>query len=147
MKLLFLTSLNFSMVISMKTLFRHVTFCHLIPTKENLLLSLHLSDEGQNIMTNNNLSIHVESGNIFYRNFNTNENFYSFLIAQDETTAIISKRISYHYRFEKYINKYLPSFSIGYAEKFDLFANKNSKYVIYKFNDQIEALGGEKRII
>ena len=105
------------------------------------------SDEGQNILTNNNLSIHVESGNIFYRNFNTNENFYSFLIAQDETTAIISKRISYHYRFEKYINKYLPSFSIGDAEKFDLFANKNSNYVFYKFNDQIEALGGEKRII
>ena len=47
----------------------------------------------------------------------------------------------------KYINKYLPSFSIDDDEKFDLFANKNSKYLFYKFNDQIEALGGEKRII
>ena len=51
-----------------------------------------VSDEGQNVMTNNNFSIHVESGNIFYQNFNTNENFYSFLIAQqDETTANNSK--------------------------------------------------------
>ena len=62
-------------------------------------------------------------------------------------TAIIPKCISYHYSFEKYINKYLPSFSIDDAEKFDLFANKNSKYLSYKFNDEIEALGGEKRII
>ena len=47
----------------------------------------------------------------------------------------------------KYINKYLPSFSIDDDEKFDLFANKNSKYLFYKFNDQIEALGGEKQTI
>ena len=99
-------------------------------------------------MTNNNLSIHVESGNIFYQNFNTNENFYSFLMAQQgETKSIIPKRIFYHYSFEKYINKYLPSFSIDDAEKFDLFANKNLKYLFYKFNDKIEALGREKRNI
>ena len=29
-------------------------------------------DEGQKVMTNNNLSIHIESGNTFYQNFNTN---------------------------------------------------------------------------
>ena len=95
-------------------------------------------------MTNDNLSIRVESGNIFYQNFNTNQNFCSFLIAQqDETKAIIPKHISYDYSFEKYITKYLPSFSIGDPEKIDLFTNKNCKYLFYKFNDQIEALGGE----
>ena len=39
------------------------------------------SDTGQNIMTNNSLSIHIESGDIFYDNWNINENFYSFLLA------------------------------------------------------------------
>ena len=29
-------------------------------------------DEGQKIMTNNNLSIQIEFGNTFYQNFNTN---------------------------------------------------------------------------
>ena len=107
-----------------------------------------VSDEGQNVMANNSLSIHVESGNIFYQNFNMNENYYSFLIApQDATNAIIPKRISFHHSFEKYISKYLSSFSIDNAEKLDLFANRNSKYLFYKFNDQIEALGEEKRII
>ena len=41
MKLLLLTNLNFSTAVSMKTLFRHVTFCHLITTTESLLLSLY----------------------------------------------------------------------------------------------------------
>ena len=83
-----------------------------------------LSDTGQNIVTNNSLSIHVESGNIFYQNFNTNENFYSFLMAQqDETKTIIPKRISYHHSLEKYTQKYLPSFSIDDVEEFDLFSN------------------------
>ena len=41
---------------------------------------------GQNIMTNNSLWIHVESKNIFYNNFDTNENFYSFLLAQQDET-------------------------------------------------------------
>ena len=62
-------------------------------------------------MTNNNLSIHIEFENIFHQNFNTNENFYSFLLAQqDETKAIIPKRITYHYSFENYIKNYLPFF-------------------------------------
>ena len=95
MKLLFLTNLNFSMVVSIKTLFRHVTFCHLIMTTE--FIAFLVSDEGQNVMTNNSFSIHVESGNIFYQNFNRNENFYSLLTAQqNETKAIIPKRVSYH---------------------------------------------------
>ena len=121
----------------------------LSPNNDNReFVAFLVSAEGQNVMTNNNLSIHVESGNIFYQNFNMKENFYSFLIAQqDETKAIIPERISYYYSFEKYINKYLPSFSVDNAEKFDLLENKNFKYLFYKFNVQIEVPGErEKRI-
>ena len=32
-------------------------------------------------------------------------------------------------------------------EKFDPYANKNSKYLFYKFNDHIKALAGQKQII
>ena len=53
-----------------------------------------ISGIGQN-MTNNSLSIHIESGNNFYHNLNTNENFCSFFLAQeDDTKAIIPKPIS-----------------------------------------------------
>ena len=92
-----------------------VRACNFLSLNEdnNEFIYFLCSDNGQNIMTNNSLSIHIESGNIFYQNFNTNENFYSFLLAQqDEMKAIIPKGIAYHYSFEKYIKNYLPSFSV-----------------------------------
>lgn len=108
-------------------------------------ISFLLSDTGQNIVTNNSLSIHVESGNTFYQNFNTNENFYSFLLAQqDETKTIIPKRIFYHHILEKYTQKYLPFFSIDYVQEFDLFSNKNSKNLFYKFNVSYQCFMGRE---
>ena len=53
----------------------------------------------------------------------------------------------YHYSFEKYMKNYLPSFSIDEIEKLDMLSNKNAKYLLYKFNDWIESLGGEKILI
>ena len=50
----------------------------------------------QNIMTNNSSLIHMESRDIFYDNFNTNEKFYSLLLTQQgESKQVIPKRISY----------------------------------------------------
>ena len=99
-------------------------------------------------MTSNSLSMHMESANIFYQSFNINENFYSFISTQqDLTKALVSKCISYRHSFEKYIKIFLPSFSIDDVENYDIFANKNSKYLFYEFNDEIEAFEGEKRVI
>ena len=61
--------------------------------------------------------------------------------------APIPKRIAYHYSFEKYTQKFLPSFSIDNVEKFDLFTNKSSKHLFYRFNNFTEASGGQKQII
>ena len=59
------------------------------------LISFLCSDTGQNIMTNNSLSIHIESGDIFYNDSNIKENFYNFLVAhQDESKQFIPKKIS-----------------------------------------------------
>ena len=103
---------------------------------------------GQNIMTNNSLSKHVETGDIFYSDFNTKESFYNFLLAQqDESKQYIPKRISYHCSFEKYTRNYLPSFSLEEIDKLDVLSNKNAKYLLYKFNDWIESMGVEKILI
>ena len=73
-------------------------------------------------MNNNSLSIHIEGGDISYQNFNTEENFYNFLIGQqNEETANIPKKMSYHNSFEGYIDSFLPSFSIDDVEKYDLY--------------------------
>lgn len=45
-------------------------------------------------MTLNSLSIHIESGDIFYENFDTGENFYNFLMAQqNDETAFVPKKV------------------------------------------------------
>ena len=83
-------------------------------------------------MTNNSVSIHFESGDIFYQNYNTGENFYNFSLPQQvDPTAFVPKQFSYRNSVEKYIGNFLPSFSIDDVEKTDLYANKNCKYLFY----------------
>ena len=66
----------------------------LSPNNNREFIAFLVSGIGQN-MTNNSLSIHTQSGNIFYHNLNTNENFCTFFLAQeDDTKAIIPKPIS-----------------------------------------------------
>ena len=85
-----------------------------------------LSELGQQVMAENKLSIHVESGDIFYENHNTGENFYNFLLAQQyEDAAFIPKKFSYRRSFESYISNFLQAFSTDDLEKYDLLAHKN----------------------
>ena len=101
-----------------------------------------MSDLGRQVMTENKLSIHVESGDIFYENHNTGENFYNFLLAQQNNdAAFIPKKLYYRRSFESYISQFLQAFSIDDVEKYDLFTHKNSKYLFYCFNDYIKAYG------
>ena len=86
-----------------------------------------LSDLGRQKMTQNKLSIHVESGDIFYNNHNTDENFYSFLLSQqNDEAAYVPKKFSYSNTFEKYITSLLQNFSIDDQEKFNFLAFKIS---------------------
>ena len=104
-----------------------------------------MSDLGRKTMTQNKLSIHVDSGDIFYDNHNTEENFYSFLLSQqNDQAAFIPKKFSYGNTFEKYISDYLQNFSIDDQEKFDLLAFKNSKYLFYRFNDFVKMYGNPR---
>ena len=90
-------------------------------------------------MTQNKLSIHVESDDIFYDNHNIGENLYSFLLSQqNHEAAYVPKKFSYRNSFEAYISTFLQDFSIDDQEKFDLLAFKNSKYLFYHFNDFVK---------
>ena len=96
-------------------------------------------------MTQNKLSIHVGSGDIFYNNRNTGENFYSFLLSQqDDEFTYVPKKFSYRNSFETYISTFLQDFSVDNQEKFDLLAFKNSKYLFYRFNDFVKAYGNPR---
>ena len=104
-----------------------------------------MSDEGRRLMTQNKLSIHVETGDIFYGNHNTEENFYNFLLSQqNEQAAFVPKKFSYSNPFENYITQFLQNFSIDDQEKFDLLCFKNSKYLFYVFNSFVRLYGNPR---
>ena len=107
-----------------------------------------MSDLSRQVMTQNKLSIHVKSGDIFYKNHNTGENFYNFLLAQqNDDAAFIPKTFAYRNSFEKYVSQFLQLFSIDDLEKIGLYAYKNSKYLFYRFNDFIKTCGNPRQKI
>ena len=107
-----------------------------------------MSNKERQVMISNRLSIHVETGHIFYENHNTGENFYNFLVAQQNgEAALIPKIFAYRNKFEMYISQFLQTFSLGDIEKYDLFAHKNSKYLFYRFNEYVKAYGGSRKKI
>ena len=104
-----------------------------------------MSDLGLKTMTQNKLSIHVDSGDIFYDNHNTGQNLYSILLSQqNDEAAYVPKKMPHSNSFEEYISKFLQQFSIDDQEKFDLWSFKNSKYLFYRFNDFIKAYGNPR---
>ena len=84
----------------------------------------------------------------FYENHNTGDNFYNFLIVQqNDDAAFIPKKWSSGRSFESYISQFLQVFSIDDIEKYDLYAHKNSKYLFYCFNDYVKAYGNSRHKI
>ena len=106
-----------------------------------------MSDEDRRLMTQNKLSIHVETetGDIFYDNHNTEENFYNFLLSQqNDEAAEVPKKFSCSNSFKKYITEFSKNFSVDDQEKFDLLSFKNSKYLFYVFNSFVRLYGNSR---
>ena len=65
-------------------------------------------DIGSQIFRENMLSIHTETGNIFYDNYNTNESIYSFLLnQQDKTKQVIHATLRYKDSSSNHLNIFL----------------------------------------
>lgn len=58
---------------------------------------------------------------------------------------LFQKIFAYRNMFEKYISNFLPAFLLDDVEKDDLYANKNSKYLFYRFNEYVRAYGVRER--
>ena len=82
------------------------------------------------------LLIHIETGNIFFNNYNTSESLYEFLVRQqDKTKKIIHATLSYKDSFSNYIKHFLDNIDPETFGKFDFFTYKNAKYLFYRFNN------------
>ena len=95
-------------------------------------------DIGVQIFKENIILIHIETGNILYDNYNTNESIYSFsLNRQDETKQVVHATLTYKDSFPNYLKYFLDDINNETVEKFEFFTNKNVKYLFYKFNNYL----------
>ena len=92
------------------------------------------TDECQEALQRDGISIHILTGDIFINNQNTEESIYTFLDnQQDETKKDIPLDFSYDDNLNDYMTKYLPAINDYDEVKYDFLANKNSKFLFNLF--------------
>ena len=83
------------------------------------------SDIGSQILSENMLSIHIETGNIFCENNNTKESSYYFLLMQqDETKNDYSCNPNQQNYFSNYLRYFLGDIDAETVDKFDFLQTK-----------------------
>ena len=98
------------------------------------------NDYCSNIMRENKLLIHIESGNVYFDNFNTNESIYDFLLwKQDFEKKLTNGDFSYGGVFSRYVNEFLSGIDSEADNRFDLLTKKDAKYLFYCFSDYLQS--------
>ena len=93
----------------------------------------------RNILENNKLQIHVDSGKIFYDNEDTNESIFTFILAQNNPiSGYIDRNISFDSDYKTYFQWISSAFSETEKNKLDIMTNPNSKFLFYRFNDLLQ---------
>ena len=94
----------------------------------------------QELLIEDKLKIHNESGNIFFNNLETNESIYGFFQQQEnQSKAIIKHRhFTFTDSYEDYFEWLVHGFKGNEDQKHNVLTNKNSKYLFYQFNDYLE---------
>ena len=106
------------------------------------------SEYCRDVLERDNISIHIDSGDIFINNQNTGESIYGFLLnQQDENKKKLPIDFSYDDVYTNYITKYLSGINEIDDGKFDVLKNKNSKYLFHLFNNYRESLNKPKQFI
>ena len=102
----------------------------------------------QALMQRNKLSIHIETGTIYYDNIDTGESIYSFFIVQqDHTKKIISKEFQFFGSYEDYTMNYLTQIENESDDVLDMLSHKNTKFLFYQFNQYLALLGKPQKLI
>ena len=64
-----------------------------------------MTDFGSRLMKENNFSIHIETGDLYYNGSNTGESIYNFLLAQNNSSQkIVMEKRYYAGTFEDYLS-------------------------------------------
>ena len=112
-------------------------------TNENIeFVDFLQSDYCKEIMQANDLKIHIETGNIYYNDTDTNESIFSFMKnQQDSSKGIINYDLKFDGSHKNYFQWILNEYDAPEKTKYDLFAFQNTKYLVYRFNDYQNLIG------
>ena len=116
-------------------------------TTENInFIEFLQSEYCKEILQNNDFKIHIETGNIYYDDKDTNESIFEFIQNQQNTSKGIRR---YDFKFDRNFREYfrwiLNEFDAQKKTTFDVLAHKNTKFLVYRYND-LKASGGEELI-
>ena len=116
------------------SLFQRLEAHNLIEGNQDFIEYL-ATDECQNALERDGISIHLSSGDIFINNENTGESLYTFLDnQQNETKKEIPLDFTYDGDLTDYMAKYLHAINEFDEVKYDFLTNKNSKFLFHLIN-------------
>ena len=93
------------------------------------------SDISTQFFLESKLSIHSETGNIYYDGLNTNKSIFDFFRQkQDKTKKFLTGILSYGRTFPFYIKEFLDDIDSKTADRYDILTNKNVKHLFYRCN-------------
>ena len=100
------------------------------------------TDYCKEILVSNDLKIHIETGNIYYDDTDTNESIFEFMKNQEDSSkGIINTDLKYDGSYKNYFQWILNGFEPYEKTKYDLLSFKNTKYLLYRFNDFQNSIG------
>ena len=95
-------------------------------------------------MKENNLSVHIGSGDLYYNGTNTGESIYDFVLAQNDLSKkIVKEKLYYAGTFEDYLSEFLAGFNAETDGQLDILTNKCIKYLFYRYDESFVFAGLE----
>ena len=99
-------------------------------------------------MKENNLSVHIKSGDLYYNGTNTGESLYDFVLAQNDfSKKIVKEKFYYAGTFEDYLSRFLAGFNAEADAQLDTLTNKCIKYLFYRYNESLVFAGLEPAFV
>ena len=112
-------------------------------TNENIeFVDFLQSDYCKEIMQSNDLKIHIETGNLYYNDTDTNESIFDFMKnQQNNSKGVINYDLKFDGSYKNYFKWILNEYEAPEKTKYDLFALQNTKYLVYIFNNSQNSIG------
>ena len=107
-----------------------------------------MTDFGSRLMKENNLSIHVETGDLHYNGTNTGESMYDFVLSlKDLSKKIVKEKLYYSGKFQDHLSEFLAGFNAEADAKLHNLTNKCMKCLSYRYNGSLVFAGVEPAFI